>query len=69
VIGFHQSGLHALAPGIAADWSESEGLVEGTAEAPQRARRSAPWRPRTITCFANQVPVAWFSSGVRTADP
>jgi Domain of unknown function (DUF4347) len=69
VIGFHQSGLHALAPGIAADWSESEGLVEGTADAPERARRSAPWRTRTITCLAGQVPAAWFSTGCRAAVP
>ena len=45
VIGFHQSGLHALAPGVAADWSPTEGLVEGTADAPQcpsrvKARRN-----------------------------
>ena len=65
VIGFHQSGLHALAPGVAADWSPTEGLASGTADAPQRARGSAPWRARTITCFAGQVPPAWFSTGVR----
>lgn len=65
VIGFHQSGLHALSPGIAADWSASEGLLKGTPEAPERARRSAPWRARTITCLAGQVPPAWSSTGQR----
>ena len=63
VIGFHQSGLHALAPGVRADWSDSEGLVAGTAEAPERARGSKPWRPNTITCLANHVPADWFSTG------
>ena len=66
VIGLHQSGLHALSPGIAADWSDTEGLVKGTSEAPERARRSTPWRPRTITCFANHIPDDWFSTGVVT---
>ena len=68
VIGFHQSGLHALAPGIAADWSDTEGLVKGTPESPERARRSTPWRANTITCFANQIPTEWFSTGVRCSD-
>lgn len=69
VIGFHQSGLHALAPGITPDWSPEEGLLRGTIDAPERARRSAPWRPHTITCFANQVPADWFSTGYRGAAP
>ncbi|MEO8842140.1 MAG: hypothetical protein ABI591_25975 [Kofleriaceae bacterium] len=67
VIGFHQSGLHAVAPGSAADWSDTEGVATGTPEAPQRARRSAPWRANTITCFANQIPADWFSTGCRGA--
>jgi hypothetical protein len=69
VIGFHQSGLHGLAPGVRPDWSADEGLVAGTPEAPERARRSAPWRPRTVTCLAGQVPAAWFSTGYRGAAP
>ncbi len=65
VIGFHQSGLHGLAPGCRAHWSPSEGLLAGTPEDPQRARRSTPWAPRTITCLAGRVPDAWFAG----ADP
>jgi len=61
VIGFHQSGLHGLAPGVRADWSPDEGLVEGTPDAPQKARWSKPWAPHTITCLASAVPAAWFS--------
>lgn len=61
VIGFHQSGLHGLAPGIRADWSAEEGLAAGTADEPQRAKRSTPWAPRTITALARRVPAAWFA--------
>lgn len=69
VIGLHQSGLHGLAPGVAPDWTDDEGLAKGTPEAPVRAKRSAPWRTQTITCFAGQVPAAWFSTGCRAAAP
>jgi hypothetical protein len=61
VIGVHQSGLHGVAPGGRADWSPDEGLAAGTADAPERARRSRPWAPRTITCFHGEVPPAWFA--------
>lgn len=61
VIGFHQSGLHGLAPGVRADWSPDEGLDEGTADAPVRAKWSWPWSPRTITCLASRVPERWFT--------
>jgi Domain of unknown function (DUF4347) len=62
VIGFHQSGLHGLRPGERAHWSANEGLKRGTAEAPVRAHRSAPWRPRTITALGGRVPEAWFTT-------
>jgi hypothetical protein len=61
VIGFHQSGLHGLAPGMRATWSEREGLVEGTPEAPERAAWSRRREPNTITCLHGQVPVSWFA--------
>ncbi len=61
IIGLHQSGLHGLAPGVRADWSPDEGLAEGSAAEPKRARWSTPFAPRTITCFAGQVPPAWFA--------
>lgn len=64
VIGFHQSGLHGLLPGVRADWSPDEGVAEGTAEAPTRAKSSRPWAPRTITCLHGRVPLAWFSRGI-----
>ncbi|MEO8554280.1 MAG: DUF4347 domain-containing protein [Kofleriaceae bacterium] len=69
IIGFHQSGLHGVAPGVTPDWRADEGLARGSAEAPERARKSAPWRPHTITCLAGQVPAAWFSTGCRAAAP
>lgn len=62
IIGFHQSGLHGLAPGVRADWSPDEGLEEGTADAPVRAKWSKPWAPRTITCLGSKVPAQWFSA-------
>jgi hypothetical protein len=69
VIGFHQSGLHGLAPGCRPDWSATEGLAAGTAAAPRRARPSRPWAPRTITCLAGTVPVAWFAGGSGATQP
>jgi len=62
IIGFHQSGLHALRPGTRADWSPDEGIVEGTADDPQRAKRSRPWAPRTITCLHDRIPDAWYAA-------
>ena len=61
IIAFHQSGLHGLAPGMRPDWSVDEGLVEGTADDPRRARWSKPWAPNTISCLTSQVPAAWFA--------
>jgi hypothetical protein len=61
VIGFHQSGLHGLTPGATADWSADEGLAEGTAENPKRAKWSTPIAPRTITCLTGKVPDVWFT--------
>jgi hypothetical protein len=68
VIGFHQSGLHGLRPGERAHWSTAEGVREGSAELPLRARHSAPWRPRTITALRGRVPEAWFDSSHRLQD-
>jgi hypothetical protein len=59
IIGFHQSGLHALAPGAHAHWSPEEGLAEGSPHAPTRAKWSTPFSPRTITCLAGEVPNGW----------
>ena len=61
VIGVWQSGLHGLAPGHAPDWSPSEGLAEGSAANPKRARMSLPGEERTITCFEGAVPANWFA--------
>ncbi len=61
VIGWHQSGLHGLAPGTRPDWSATEGLLEGTADDPQRARWSKPWSPNTINALTGYVPPAWFA--------
>ncbi len=62
IIGFHQSGLHGLAPGSRPDWSPEEGLLEGTGEDPQRARWSVPWAPHTITSLAGKIPARWFAT-------
>lgn len=59
IIGAVQSGLRALAPGCRPTWSAVEGLAEGTAAAPVRAHGSSPKWPRTISCFAGEVPDAW----------
>ena len=56
VIGFWQSGLHRLDPGMAPDWSASEGLLEGTPAAPRRAKPSSPGEPSTIHCFDGRFP-------------
>jgi hypothetical protein len=61
IIHAFQSGLCGVAPGMATHWSPDEGLLEGTPEAPLRARSSAPWAPRTIHCLQGTVPEAWFS--------
>ncbi len=62
IIGFHQSGLHGLAPGMRPDWADTEGLREGTPDEPRRARWSRPWSPHTITALTPAVPSTWFSS-------
>ena len=61
IIAFHQSGLHGVSPGGRADWSPDEGLAEGTAEAPRRAKWSLPWLPRTVTALTAAVPAAWIT--------
>jgi hypothetical protein len=61
IIGFHQSGLHGVAPGVRPDWPLVEGLAEGTPAEPRRARWSRPWSPRTVTALTAAVPNAWFS--------
>lgn len=58
VIGFWQSGLHALAPGAAPHWPTDEGLPRG-APSPAMARPSGPGAPNTITCLHGQVPVGF----------
>jgi len=62
VIGFHQSGLHGLRPGMRAHWSPAEGLAEGSPDAPRRAHGSHRRAPRTITCLAGAVPEPWFAA-------
>jgi hypothetical protein len=59
VIGFHQSGLHAIDPGCRATWHATEGLAEGDADTPLRAKRSHPWAPNTITCLHGEVPAVF----------
>ncbi|HEU4610915.1 MAG TPA: hypothetical protein VFS15_02515 [Kofleriaceae bacterium] len=63
IIGFHQSGLHGLAPGARADWSAEEGLAEGSPDEPARARWSRPWHPHTVTALHGEVPAAWITRG------
>lgn len=61
IIGFHQSGLHGLAPGCAPDWSADEGLAEGCPDEPRQAKWSSAREPRTITCLTGRVPDGWLS--------
>ena len=56
IIGPWQSGLHCLEDGATPSWSPTEGLREGTAAKPQRAFRSRPWKPNTITCLHGAIP-------------
>ena len=56
VIGYFQSGLHSLAPGMAPSWSPAEGLSRGTPAAPEAAFGSGPRLPNTVTCFDSKVP-------------
>ena len=56
VIGYFQSGLHALGPGNAPTWSPEEGLSRGTPEAPEASFVSRPGAPNTVTCFAGRIP-------------
>jgi hypothetical protein len=61
LIGFHQSGLHAVDPGYRATWQATEGLAQGDANAPRRARPSRPWAPNTITCLHGEIPMAFLA--------
>lgn len=61
VIGVMQSGLHGVEPGATPDWSATEGLAEGTPDAPVRALWSTMQQPRTISCFQGAVPDAWIT--------
>ena len=59
IIGPWQSGLHTLMPGQEPDWDPTEGLLEGSIEAPQRALWSGPRQPNTITCLHGAVPAGF----------
>ncbi len=61
IIGALQSGLRALRPGHTPDWSVDEGIAAGTPDKPLRAHGSGVLKPRTVTCFTGEVPVAWFT--------
>jgi hypothetical protein len=56
VIGFHQSGLHSLAPGEEPRWAVDEGLARGTADEPVAALPSRRSAPNTITCLHGRIP-------------
>jgi hypothetical protein len=60
IIGVLQSGLHGLRPGNVPSWSVTEGLAEGSPDAPKRAHDSGPTHPNTISCFHGRVPEEWF---------
>ncbi len=59
VIGAWQSGLHCLRPGAKPHWDEREGLCEGSADEPKRARNSARREPNTIHCLQGAIPAGW----------
>jgi len=56
IIGPIQSGLHGLSPGERPLWPADEGLLEGTAASPTKARHSSFRAPHTITCLHSRVP-------------
>jgi hypothetical protein len=56
VIGFFQSGLHCLRPGVSPAWSATEGLASGSAEQPETALSSSPDAPNTVTCLSGSIP-------------
>jgi len=56
VIGFYQSGLHCVRPGVAPHWADTEGLARGSAIQPELALPSAPDAPNTITCLSGRIP-------------
>ena len=56
IIGPWQSGLHLLRPGHEPDWPTTEGLAEGTPDAPEKALWSTPAQPNTITCLHGHIP-------------
>jgi hypothetical protein len=59
VISYWQSGLHVLGPGERATWDPTEGLIEGSADVPLRARHSLPNSPNTISCLQSRIPEGW----------
>jgi hypothetical protein len=56
IIGFHQSGLHLLAPGQSPSWAADEGIARGTPQEPLEALRSSRSAPNTITCLQGRIP-------------
>ena len=56
VIAAFQSGLHGLRPGERPTWSESEGLAEGTPDAPVKALWSSATAPNTVHFMNNEIP-------------
>lgn len=59
IIGHWQSGLHTIDPGQAPHWPDDEALLEGTPDAPSRARWSRLSAPNTITCFHGRIPAGF----------
>lgn len=57
VIGFWQSGLHALAPGASPHWSVDEGV--GARGPAATALLSSPALPNTIHCLQGTIPAGW----------
>lgn len=55
-IGFFQSGLHSVTPGVEPAWAADEGLASGTPRQPVQALVSRPGAPNTITCLASELP-------------
>jgi hypothetical protein len=59
IVGLWQSGLHSIAPGDPPHWPNTEGVKEGTPDAPTKLAWSAPWAQNTITCLGGSVPNGW----------
>lgn len=59
IIGFWQSGLHSVKPGIKAYWPVEEGIKDGTPAFPTKIKQSARSAPNTVSFLTGRFPSDW----------